>query len=239
MAEPSHHRLPQRAAHPGDSPATPSPDRTTRRRFLTAASAGTAAVVATGAVPERAAAATFVDHSFDGLAAFVVPGNDRYSKQQRLTAPGHGGVDAMAGRVVKETLDAAIPLTVSDHGQLPAPGALGVALLLESLALHVNPIAVFGPFASPFANLTWTQKRAVLQQLDNQPLLNRASIEFAGGAVVTLAALGAYSERAVFDRRSGELRGTPIGWTASNYGGVSDGWDEFIGYHQGRQEVSN
>lgn len=238
MAVPSQDPQEPSARRVDDAAPAPSPSHTTRRRFLASASAATAAVAVAGTLPERATAATFIDQSFDGLAAFVVPGNDKFSKHQRLTVPSPGGVDAMAGRVLKETFDAAIPLTVSDHGQVAAPGALGLALLLEAQAVNVNPLSTIGPFSSPFANLTWTQKREVLQRLDNQALLNKASIEFAGGALVTLAALGAYSERAVYDRRSRELRGIPIGWKATKYEGVSDGWDEFIGYHQGRTEVT-
>lgn len=215
----------------------PQPSATTRRRFLTGAAAGTGALLMTGAAPPTASAATFLDDTFNGVASFVVPGNDRYSRHQRVSTSTLGGVDAQAGRAVQKTVDAAIPLVIGE-GELAAPGALGIALLLESLAISRNPLSVIGPFSSPFANLTFTKKRQVLQDLDQSPLLNRSSIEFAANAVITLAALGAYSEVAKYDPRSKALRGRPIGWDLSQYGGVSDGWPEFIGYYQDRTEVT-
>lgn len=218
-------------------PPRPSPTATTRRRFLTGAAAGTGALLVSGTVPEPAAAATFIDHTFAGVAAFVVPGNDRFSKQQRVSTDRPGGVDAQAGRVLQETLDSAIPL-VAGKTELAAPGALGVALLMENLALSRNPLTVFGPFSSPFANLRFAEKRWVLQKLDALSLLEKATIEFAANAIITLGALGAYSEFANFDRRTGTLDGRPIGWDLSAYGGVSDGWPELIGYYQGRTEVT-
>lgn len=144
--------------------ATPrtQPTATSRRRFLAGAAAGTGALLVTGAAPSSASAAAFLDDTFDGVAAFVVPGNDKYSRHQRVSTSSPGGVD-----------------------------------------------------------------------------LSRSSIEFAANAVITLAALGAYSEVATFDRRTKQLAGRPIGWDLSNYGGVSDGWPEFIGYYQDRTEVTN
>lgn len=190
-----------------------------------------------GTAPPTASAAAFLDDTFDGLAAFVVPGNDRFSRHQRVWVDRPGGVDAQAGRVVQETVNSAVPLVLAD-AELGAPGALGVALLLESLALHRNPLAVIGPFSSPFANLSFTQKRSVLQDLDESPVLKEASIEYAGNAVITLTALGAFSEAHQWDPRTRTLKGEPLGWQWSKYGGVSDGWPEFIGYLGDRTEVT-
>lgn len=223
---------PSRAGEP-----KPSPSSTTRRRFLTSAAAGTGSLLMSGALPHPAMAASFLDDTFHGLAAFTVPGNDRYSKQQRLSTRRPGGVDALAGKVVQETLDSAIPIVIG-KGDLAAPGALGLALMLESLAIHVNPLSVLGPFSSPFANLTFRQKRSVLQKVDNTPLLNSASIEYAANVLITVAAFGAYSEYEYFDPKTKSVRQQPRGWSWSNYGGVSDGWPEFIGYYEGRTEVT-
>lgn len=215
----------------------PSPSSTTRRRFLTTAAVGTGAMLVAGTAPQTASAAAFLDDTFDGLAAFVVPGNDRFSRHQRVWVDRPGGVDAQAGRVVRETVDSAVPLVVGE-AEGSAPGALGVALLMESLALRRNPLAAFGPFSSPFANLRFNQKRAVLEDLDLSPVLKEASIEFAGGAVITLTALGAYSEYHQWDPRTRTLRGQPLGWGWSQYEGVSDGWPDFIGYLGDRTEVT-
>ncbi len=214
----------------------PGPASTTRRRFLTTAAAGSGALLVAGTAPSTASAAAFLDDTFDGLAAFVVPGRDRFSRHQRVWVDRPGGVDAQAGRVVRETVDSAVPLVVAE-AELGAPGALGVALLLESLALYRNPLAAFGPFASPFANLSFVQKRTVLQDLDESPLLKEASIEFAGNAIITLTALGAYSEAHQWNARTRTLKGQPLGWGWSKYEGVSDGWPEFIGYLGDRTEV--
>ena len=191
-----------------------------------------------GTAPPSASAAAFLADTYDGLAAFVVPGNDRFSHHQRVSVGRPGGVDAQAGRVVRETLDSAVPLVLAE-AELGAPGALGVALLLESFALYRSPLAAVGPFSSPFANLSFVQKRSVLQDLDETPLLKEASIEYAGNALVTLTALGAYSEAHQWDPRTRTLKGRPLGWDWSNYGGVSDGWPEFIGYLGDRTEVTS
>jgi hypothetical protein len=220
-----------------DRTPRPSSGRATRRRFLTTAAAGTGAMLISGTAPQTASAAAFLEDTFDGLAAFVVPGHDRFSRHQRVWMPRPGGVDAQAGRVVRETVDSAVPLVLLE-AEVGAPGALGVALLLESLALYRNPFAAFGPFSSPFANLSFVQKRTALQDLDETPVLKEASIEYAGNALITLAALGAYSEAHQWDPRARKLKGRPLGWEWSNYGGVSDGWPEFIGYLGDRTEVT-
>lgn len=190
-----------------------------------------------GAFPQGARAASIVDDTYNGLAAFVVPGNDRFSRQQGVTRPGPGGVAAQSARVVIETLDSAVPVPVG-RPEPALPGSLVLALLLKGHALAVNPLAAVGPFSSPFANLKFSQKRTALQLLDDSPLLKEAFLEFAPNALPTLAAFGAYGERAVYDRRTKALSGRPLGWDLSRYGGVSDGWPEFIGYFNGVSEVA-
>ncbi|MBJ7473029.1 MAG: hypothetical protein JHD16_17120, partial [Solirubrobacteraceae bacterium] len=174
--------------------------------------------------------------TYRGLAAYAVPGNDRYSRQQGVSRPGPGGVEAQADRVVMETLDTAIPVPIW-RPEPALPGSLAIALLLRGHALSINPWAAFGPFSAPFANLKFAQKRTALRALDDSPLLKEAFLEYAPNALVTLAAFGAYSERAVYDRRSRKLSARPIGWDLANYGGVSDGWPEFQGYYGGVQEA--
>jgi hypothetical protein len=51
--------------------------------------------------------------------------------------------------------------------------------------------------------------------------------------------MGAWSERQTFDPKTRVLTGRPPAWDRSNYGGVSDGWPEFIGYFEGRTEVAS
>lgn len=222
-----------------DSPdPDPIPSATSRRRFLAGAAAGAGGLAIAGAWPQHAAAGvTSIDHAFAGVAAFVAPGNDAFSRHQGVRTDQPGGVDAQAGRVVIETLDAALPLVLGE-AEVRAPGALGVAILLDTLAVQRRALSVIGPFASPFANLKYLEKRWVLEQLDLSPLLNGTPLEYGGNAITTLAAMGAFSERASFDRRAGVLTSRPKAWDRSQYGGVSDGWPEFIGYYQDRTEVT-
>ncbi|MDO9355374.1 MAG: hypothetical protein Q7T55_16865 [Solirubrobacteraceae bacterium] len=226
---------------PGQPPAPPrSPlNGHSRRAFLASASAGLG-LLALGTVPVTADAAEprFIEDAFAGLAAFVLPGNDAYSKQQKKTFPGPGGVAAGGGVVTRESLDIYVPIQVGEK-ILPAPGALGYAIILKTITLSVDPLAVFGPFANPFANLTWTKKRTVLERLEDLPILNGSTIGFSANALTTIAGLGVYSERSSFDPRTRQLTGRPVAWDYSNYGGRSDGWPEFIGYLDGVTEVPN
>lgn len=191
----------------------------------------------TGTIPAEAEAADLVLDGFNGLAAFVVPGNDRYSRQQRLSTGRPGGVDNGAARIVRRTLDAAIPVPLGEV-DVPVPGALAYALLLKAYAINVNALSAVGPFANPFANLTWTQKREALIRLDAAPPLERTQITFAGNALITLAAFGAYTEGTAYNRQERRLTRQPVGWQLSTYQGVSDGHADFLGYYQGRTEVT-
>lgn len=212
---------------------------TTRRSFLASASAGVG-LLALGSIPATATAAEprFIEDCFAGLAAFILPGDDIYSRQQKKTFPGPGAVAAGGGVVVRESLDIYVPIQLADT-TLQAPGALGYAIILKTLALNVDGLSFIGPFANPFANLTWLKKRAVLERLEDLPGLVGSTIGFSANALPTIAGLGAYSERSAFDPRTRQLTGRPVSWDYSNYGGRSDGWPEFIGFLDGVTEVPN
>lgn len=212
---------------------------TTRRAFLGTAGLTLGALTFAGTTrPASAAAAPrFVDDAFAGLAAFVLPGNDVYSRRQGKTYPGPGGYAAGGGLVVRESLDSAIPLQLAE-GVLAAPGALGYALILQSVALNVAPLQSIGPFANAFANLQWLSKREVLLRVETLPGILGSAIGYSGNALPTLAGLGAYSERSTFDRALRDITDRPVSWDYSNYGGRSDGWPEFKGYFEGRTEVT-
>jgi hypothetical protein len=64
-------------------------------------------------------------------------------------------------------------------------------------------------------------------------------LKFVGGALIEFATFGAYSEYGVLDRDAKKLRKRPVGWTLTGYqpDGPVEGWDDFIGYYQGRKEV--
>jgi hypothetical protein len=152
-----------------------------------------------------------------------------------------------------ETLDDALGELLANDETLPL--SLVVALLLNLVATQVNPLAVSGAFLSPFARLSFAEKGAAFALLEGpdadlvaaldtqlpQPL--RASVSgilrFVGGALLEFPAFASYNEWAVFDPARKRLRATPVGWRLTGYDGVSDGWDDLIGYYQGRTEVEN
>lgn len=152
---------------------------------------------------------------------------------------------------VVATLDRLLGVVL--HSDETLPLSLVIALLLNLAATQVNPLAVSGPFLSPFARLSFADKaRAfaliegadadLVQVLDAglpEPMKQSVSglLRFVGGALLEFPAFGAYSEWAVFDRASRTVTATPVGWTLTGYGGVSDGWDELQGYYQDRTMV--
>jgi hypothetical protein len=196
-----------------------------RRSFLwsmTLASAGAALFhsgVPTNASWAQAAegsAPDLVRDTFNGLLAFVVPGPDDYSVAQGVSTPEPGGVDAGATDVLLATLDGTVPF-------LPSFSAT-VAAILNGLAQAVNPAAA-GPFASPFARLSFAEKAAVFQIMDATD-----SLKSLAGVLPAFVAFFFYSEAGVFDPGTRSLTGQPIGWQLSSYQGVADGRDEFLGY---------
>ena len=151
------------------------------------------------------------------------------------------------------TLDDALRLLL--EGDATVPLSLAVAGLLNLLATRVNPAAVRGAFLSPFARLSYPAKAQVFALLEGpdadlvalldatfpQPLQDSVSglLRFVAGALLEFATFGGYTEYAVFDPASRQLTARPIGWELSGYqpDGPVEGWDEFLGYYQGRTEV--
>ncbi|MGH4017718.1 MAG: hypothetical protein ACRDT0_00435 [Pseudonocardiaceae bacterium] len=151
------------------------------------------------------------------------------------------------------TLDDALRLLLENDATVPL--SLAVAGLLNLLATQVNPAAVGGPFLSPFARLSYAEKALVFALLEGpdadlvalldaefaQPLQDSVSglLRFIAGGLLEFAALGSYSEYAVFDPATKQLTGRPVGWELSGYqpDGPVEGWDDFLGYYQGRTEV--
>ncbi|MGH9212830.1 MAG: twin-arginine translocation signal domain-containing protein [Acidimicrobiales bacterium] len=133
------------------------------------------------------------------------------------------------------------------------PLSLVVALLLNLVATQVNPLAVSGLFLSPFARLSFAEKAAAMSLIEGpdadlvealdthlpEPLHESVSgvLRFVAGALLEFPAFATYNEWSVFDPATRTLRATPVGWRLTGYGGVSDGWDDFLGYYQGRTEV--
>ncbi|WP_233359083.1 hypothetical protein [Thermomonospora amylolytica] len=274
-----------------------------RRAFLVSSGLAGAALavpgVAGAAEPDdaglvRQALSRLAVDTFSGLAVFVMPGPDLYSRVQGTPRPEPGGIEARAPQFLVEHLNRYLPfpdrlavpimraLMQGAGGlALPSPrddapgGVLGrvdaglrrllendatvplapvVALLLNLEAVRVAPLAVAGPFLSPFARLRYARKARVFELLEGpdptlvslfdrhlpEPLKGSVSglLKFLAGALLELTALGAYSEWAVFDPDTRRLRGRPVGWQVSGYTPSIDGWDEHKGYYQGRKQVT-
>lgn len=216
----------------------------TRRQFLTRASALAALsqvpsiLKATGLLPQaRAIEPDVVRDTVNGLVAFVVPGNDEYSRAQGEWSTQPGGIAAGTTDFMFESIDGFLP-----QPDLPGapndetvPLSAGIATLLNALALQVNPLASAGLFLSPFARLRFTDKAEVFRRLEAldlrdatapEPLTSASgSIRFVAGALLEFVAFGTYSEL------------SPVGWQLSGYPGVADGWDEYRGYWGGRRKA--
>jgi hypothetical protein len=139
------------------------------------------------------------------------------------------------------------------------PLSLLIALFLNFLATTVEPGAVVGPFpTAPFANLQAPRKAEVFRRVEQDTAGVVASIDanlseparqtvsglltFLPGALLEFGAYGAYHEWGVFDPAARDVTATPVGWPLSNYLAGSgfrpvSGWDDFLGYFEGRTQV--
>jgi hypothetical protein len=152
--------------------------------------------------------------------------------------------------------DALRSLTQSDAA---VPLSLVIALMLNFLATQVKPGSVAGPIpTSPFANLSFDDKAKAFEALEAtdsdllatldsnapEPLKDSLSglLKFVGGALQEFGAYLSYGEWGVFDPQTKTVSKRPVGWDLSNYmpgrTTPADGWDEFIGYFEGRQSTS-
>lgn len=205
----------------------------TRRSFVSRTLATAGALMLADAVgrlglEEDVAAATpdLVADTINGLVAFVVPGPDAYSVAQGESTPEPGGIDAFATPALIEGLTFAQP---------SQPLASIVASLLNLVALGVDPASSTGPFASPFANLPFAEKAAVLEILEHDEAFAQLWSLF--GILPSLVAFLAYSEASVFDPATRTLVATPVGWALTSYDGVADGRDAFVGYFEHRRSA--
>jgi hypothetical protein len=137
------------------------------------------------------------------------------------------------------------------------PLSLAVALALNLVASQLNPASLRGPFLAPFSRLSFAEKAEVFRLVEGpdsslvalldtefpQPLNRTASglVKFLGGAVLELLVFGTYTEWAVYDPRTRELSGRPVGWQLTGYRphGLVEGNPDFQGYYQGRTKVSD
>ncbi|WP_116948462.1 hypothetical protein [Jiangella endophytica] len=151
------------------------------------------------------------------------------------------------------TLDRVLQQLLENDDALPL--SLVVALLLNVVATQVNPLALNGPFLSPFARLSLDEKASAFELLEGpdaalvalldaglpEPLRSSISglLRFLAGALLEFSAFGSYNEWGVYDGARRTVTERPVGWELSGYqpDGVVDGWADFIGYYEGRTEV--
>lgn len=161
------------------------------------------------------------------------------------------GLDVLPVRL--HMLDQALAAYLESEEALPL--SFPIAGLLNLMATQVNPLAVNGPHLSPFARLSYAEKAQAFELIEKtdadlvalldvqfpEPLKGSVSglLKFVGGALIEFSTFGAYGESAVYDKVTRTLRKRPVGWNHTGYqpDGPVEGWDDFIGYYQGRQEV--
>ena len=178
--------------------------------------------------PAGAPTANLIQDTFNALIAFVVPGPDAYSIAQGVSTTELGGIDAG----ITDALIASFDLGQPHPPQGPLPSE-SIAGLLNQLAQKINPSAP-GSFASPFARLSYAEKTAVFQFLQDDPSM--VPYRRLAGLLLFIPAAATYSEGGAFDLKTRQVVGRPVGWTLSGYSGAADGRDEFKGYFQGRRE---
>ena len=83
------------------------------------------------------------------------------------------------------------------------------------------------------ATLSFNEKVTVLQIMDATD-----SLKPLAGILPAFVAYICYSEASVLDRATHTITGPPVGWTLSNYEGVTDGFDEFRGYFENRRSAN-
>ena len=210
-------------------------ERLSRRDFVARAALLTAGLALLPSALERlalvddalAAPADVVLETFNGLAAFVVPGRDPFSVAQGESTADPGGVEAFAGVALVQGLDFA-------QWFQPTLSA-SVATLLNHVATLVDPASASGTFAAPFANLSLAGKAAAFQILEGNPAF--APFRSLVGILPSFVGFLTYSEVGAFDPATRSLVAIPLGWTLASYPGVADGRDDFRGYFENRRRA--
>jgi hypothetical protein len=201
--------------------------------------------------------------TFNGLVAFILPGDDAYSVLQGETADGPGGVAAGAASALMANLDRYLPtphlhvlgLDLGITGLDTVPLSAAVANLLDALALIVNPLALNpvtpkGVSVSAFSHLSSADKAKVFQLLESLEVPDGAipepftrvsgNLSFIAGIVPAFTGFLVGNEAGVYSAATKSLNGTPVSWQISGYQphGPVEGWNELKGYYAGRKKAS-
>ncbi|HEU5025277.1 MAG TPA: hypothetical protein VFV01_10215 [Spirillospora sp.] len=167
----------------------PDEPRPERRTLLGAAGLLAAAASLpdlTAAPAARAASDPLGDWTLDtmkGLAVFVMPGPDAYSRAQGTPRREPGGIEARLPEFLVHHLNRYLPfpdlpVTALAAALGPAAGAVlprsdaviplapATALILNAQAVRVDPRALGGPFLAPFSRLPYRAKAKVFELLE-------------------------------------------------------------------------
>jgi len=175
--------------------------------------------------------------TFNGLVAFILPGDDAYSVAQGESANGPGGVGAGTVGPFIAALDEFVPLAALGPGAtLPASG--GVASLLNRYATEVAPAAAGGAFPSQFARLSFAQKAEVFRRFEADPAWEGTALRFVGGILPGFVGFMAASEVGVLDPASRTTASRPVSWELSKYAGPAEGHAELRGYWRGHKAAA-
>jgi hypothetical protein len=176
-----------------------------------------------------------VQDTLSGLIAFVLPGDDDFSRAQGDSTNEPGGLAAGTLPVFIRNLDAFVPVAVPGAGTQTLPASGGVAMLLNRYAVEVNPAAANGQFASPFARLSNAEKAEAMKRFEADTSWDDTEVKFVSGILFGFVAFLAWSEGGVIDPATRLPTSTPVGWTLSHYGGPAEGHAELRGYYHGHR----
>jgi hypothetical protein len=179
-----------------------------------------------------------VGDTLSGLIAFILPGDDDFSRAQGDSTREPGGLAAGTLPVFIRNLDAFVPVAVPGAGTQTLPASGGVAMLLNRYAVEVNPAAAGGPFASPFARLSNVEKAEVFKRFESDAALDDTEVKFVSGILFGFVAFLAWSEGGVIDPVTRVPKSMPVGWTLSRYGGPAEGHAELRGYYHGHRAAT-
>jgi len=184
-----------------------------------------------------AAESDVVRDTLSGLLAMILPGDDEYSRAQDAAAGSAGAIGGGTLDPFIHALDNFVPVgALNQSATVPASG--GVATLLNSYALQVNPAAANGPFLSPFARLKIAEKAECFRRFESDPTFAAVpELKFVAGILPGFVGFMAASEVGVIDPATRQLRSQPVGWHIARYSGPADGHKEMKGYYQGRRKV--
>lgn len=238
----------------------------TRRRFLAQLGGTAITAAAVAAMPDLlrwkgwydpavAQEPDVVLDTFNGLAAMVWPGEDPYSTAQGEATGRPGAIAARAGFHIREALDGFVPAPdqpVENDGTVPLSG--GVASVINAVAATVDPVGGPAPFPSLFARLSFADKVETWRRLEEETRELDASVlpaPFAGSSGALQLVFGllpgfvqffGFAETDVVDPATRTLRQRPVGWDHAGYlteFGTTppDGWDDLLGYFEGRRKA--